>query len=233
MDIDDPDCFVEVLVAAPVPCSDPCEIEFSYFEIGECYDSGTGNTIEDDTFSISFVVDTILGNTSQYWVEIGTNSYGPFTYGDTISISNLIANGEDLTAVITDDINGSCYAEMTFSQNPCSSCDQTIDAGVNQELSCLDPLLTLTGTSSEAGIYAWSGPNSFSENDISVQVDVAGWYYFEVSYDDGCYQIDSLEVSLDANAPMSNAGPDLTITCLVDTVSLDGSLSSSGNGIYL
>ena len=227
VDSDDNTCSTQILINAPVPCSDPCEIDFSYFQISACDDNGTGATSDDDVFSISFVVNAILGNVSQFMADIGGNPYGPFDYGDTITINDLSANGQSQLVQILDELNGSCYLDSTFSQNACSSCDQIIDAGPDQEISCSDPVVTITGSSSEIGDYYWSGPNISNEPGISIDVDLPGTYYFEVLYPDACFMIDSLIVTQDADVPLSNAGPDQQITCLMDSVLIDGSSSSS------
>ena len=87
------------------------------------------------------------------------------------------------------------------------------------------------GSTSEPGDYLWTGPNMFEATTLSVVVSEAGTYYFTVTYPDNCVIEDSVIVDINDNVPIADAGPDQLITCDIDEVYLDGSMSSQGPDI--
>jgi hypothetical protein len=66
VDKNDATCTFNLNIPAPPPCSDPCIIEYANLVIGDCNDNNTGTITSDDYFDISFVVNAINGNVTQY-----------------------------------------------------------------------------------------------------------------------------------------------------------------------
>jgi len=63
--------------------------------------------------------------------------------------------------------------------------------------------------------------------------EVPGTYYFSVDFGQACVFIDSLVISVSNEIPASDAGPNQSLTCEIDTVYLQGSVSGgSGNFEY-
>ncbi len=227
IDHERPECSDTITVDPPPACSNPCELEIVNLQVGNCNDNNTGNTEDDDFFTVSFEVNAILGPVSDFWVNDGTNNYGPYSYSTQVMI-DLPADGSNITLTITDTMSAQCEISLEVSQDPCSSCDQQIDAGQDQLISCSRPQVQLTGFTSEPGNITWTGPNSFMSNDLIINVDVNGWYYLEISYLDACVFVDSVFVGLDADIPVADAGPDGLLNCLRNAFILDGTNSTQG-----
>ncbi len=226
-----PECRDTLDIEPPGPCSNPCEIELVNLVISDCDDNQTGPITTDDFYSISFQINANFGPTSDYIITDGVNNWGPFAYNTPVMIDNLPADGNVIVMSVLDTMSQQCNATFEVEQDPCSSCDQVVDAGSNQLITCADPVVTLTGSSSEQGTYLWTGPNNFTSNDLIINVDRDGRYYFTVTYPNQCIKVDSVDVALDAGIPVADAGPDQTLNCIVLSVQLDGSLSSSGANI--
>ncbi|MEZ5031388.1 MAG: gliding motility-associated C-terminal domain-containing protein [Saprospiraceae bacterium] len=229
VDSADPNCTVEIQVTPPPPCSEPCELAVVNLNEGPCDDNNTGPDPDDDFFAVSFVVNAVLGNTSQYQVTWNGNTWGPFTYGSVANIPNLPANGQSLTLTITDVNNPACVTSVDVMQDPCSECNQTAEAGPTFELGCSTPNAILQGSANPAnGMVAWTGPNNFMSNIFTPVVGFPGTYVLTVTYADQCVAIDSTTVTVDQSIPVADAGADAKLTCVVDTIILGGPGSSMG-----
>ncbi len=112
----------------------------------------------------------------------------------------------------------------------CSSCPQTVDAGNGSTLTCNNTIANLNGSSSEIGIYLWTGPNSFSSTDLITTTTSPGWYYLTGTYANNCAATDSVFIDIENDLPTANAGPDQSITCDILEVTLNG-LGSSGSNL--
>ena len=89
-------------------------------QIGECDDNGTNTNPVDDIYAVSFhVIETGTGDTNNYNVTDGTNTYGPYSYDSDQEII-LPADGNIYTLVFTDVDNSDCKIETTVMQNSCS-----------------------------------------------------------------------------------------------------------------
>ncbi|MBK9257768.1 MAG: gliding motility-associated C-terminal domain-containing protein [Saprospiraceae bacterium] len=220
----DSQCRTAVNVTAPPACSEPCVLELTGLVTGACNNAGTGNTEADDVYSIDFRINVLGGSASIYKVSDGVREWGPFIYGTPVTITDLPANGQNIILNVIDQSNPGCNFNFTVRQDPCSQCTQTVNAGPDIELSCLVNTANLMGTSSVPGvIYQWTGPNNFNRIGQNAQTATPGTYYFRVTFADQCVATDSMRVTIDANLPVANAGPDMTINCLVSTVMLTGS----------
>lgn len=234
VDSEDNICITTATIMAPPACSEPCVLELGELVIGACNNAGTNNTANDDNFSISFKINIQSGSASIYRVSDGNNDWGPFIYGNAVNINNLPANGNNIVLTVSDQSNSGCNFSFSVNQTPCSECTQSVDAGPDIQLSCLVNTAQLNGTSSvPATTYRWTGPNNFVQNGQSAQTATPGVYYFTATFADQCVARDSMSVSVDADLPIANAGPDNSITCLVNEVTLTGSSNvSSMNAAY-
>ncbi len=229
----DNNCLVNVTVEAPAACSEPCVLRVDNLLVNPCNDNGTGDDDTDDVFDISFSVSRVSGSVNFYNVTDGTTIYGPYTYGQTVTISNLSANGSTITLSVYDGINSGCTQTIVVSQPSCSSCTQTVDAGADITLTCIQNTATLTATSSQPGVYTWTGPNGFLKTGQSVTTTTPGVYTVTVIYPDNCTATDIVEVFKDGSLPVSNAGLDQSITCNVTSVTLSGTSNLSTNVQYV
>jgi gliding motility-associated-like protein len=178
-------------------------------------------------FDVSFVVNAVNGNVTKYNVKWNGNTWGPFNYGEVVTIPNLPANGTNIVLVVSDPINGSCQTTISVSQFPCSSCPEKVDAGPPFVLDCIVKTAVLQATSTILATYSWKGPNKFSSTLINPTVSIPGTYFITADFGKLCKDTDSTKISLDASVPFANAGPDKLLTCVVKDVLLDGTLSST------
>ncbi len=230
-DIDDPACIQEIMVTPPNTCSDACNISILTSEVGTCNDNNTGADSSDDTFDLTIQVTGVnVSSTNEYFVTDGITIYGPYNYDVDNIITDLPANGIDIEFTIYDSEDNDCSTVLTVSQESCSECLQTMDAGSTQTISCTVTEIMLNATTSEAGTYNWTGPN-FSSNMLNPIVTEPGIYYLEIIYDNLCSDIDSVIVDLDEDVPVADPGPDQIITCDDELVILGTENTTQGSGI--
>lgn len=144
-----------------------------------------------------------------------------------------VDSGGTYQVLVTNTDNGcSSTAEVTIGQN--YSIPVAV-AGPGAELNCLllEYTLDATGASSSPSIiYEWStsdGNILSGTNTINPVVDEPGTYTILVlDTANGCSSTASVVITQDANQPISDAGPQQTLTCDVTSLSLNGTASSVG-----
>jgi gliding motility-associated-like protein len=139
--------------------------------------------------------------------------------------------------------------EVTDQQNGCSATDSVwvgrdtlAPAAILQtpdSLNCAVGIVSLNGSLSSAGpdyTYAWyQGGAVFDQGtDLTiVEVNQAGDYCLEViDITNACRDTACVTVFQDVSLPQVDAGPDLSLTCAVDTVQISGT-APAGNFSYL
>jgi len=111
------------------------------------------------------------------------------------------------------------------------------DAGPDLLITCATNVVTLVGNNSSIGpnfVYQWSGPAIFSGlNTLNPIVGAAGIYTLVVTnVNNGCTASDQVVVTMDASAPIADAGPDMGIPCGGGLVTLAG-VAQGGQFTYL
>ncbi|MCC7332289.1 MAG: gliding motility-associated C-terminal domain-containing protein [Flavobacteriales bacterium] len=109
-----------------------------------------------------------------------------------------------------------------------------VNAGLNDTITCQNLIVTLNGSSSLSGTYSWStiGGNIVSgQTTLTPQVNQAGLYILTVT-SNNCSSTDTVEIFQDSSLPISNAGSDTALTCLVDTIQLSGFVSGTNLFYY-
>ncbi len=140
----------------------------------------------------------------------------PGTY--TISVLNIVTQCESSDVII---VEGSNEAPVS-------------DAGEDGLLNCDIETVTLDGSNSSSGnniAYEWVNENNdvIGEN-ATIDVEFPGIYWLNVlNTENDCSKIDSVVVTEDLAAPVADAGDDGELNCIVSTVTLDGSGSSTGD----
>ncbi len=195
-----------------------------------CDDAGTPDDNLDDTFSYSISLNsvnlaptyTIQGGDMQNGLEYDLTN-GPF--------GNFLISDGPIILQILDDVNSDCGL-TNFQIDPpasCSDCQVTVDAGETSELSCAVTETTLQGTASDPGQFNWTGPNGFiANNDANPLVTEAGTYTLTVVFDNGCSEMDEVEITLDPTIPTADAGMNQELNCSVSATILQGSASGLG-----
>lgn len=168
---------------------------------------------------------------------------------------NIVAGVNSNLATV--DANGNYQLAITNSNNGCTNtqtvavtADLTLPLvniqaglGVDLQIDCLTPELTLDGTGSATGAgiaYLWTtldghivaGANTLD----NVIVDASGTYTLTVSNNNnGCTSTQTVNLTADLNLPLvsiaAGLGVDLQIDCLTPEITLDATASSSGSGI--
>jgi hypothetical protein len=107
-----------------------------------------------------------------------------------------------------------------------------VNAGTDKILNCTTPSVTLTGSSiTEGVVFSWTtiGGNIVSGGSSATPlVNAAGTYILTVTSVQECSAIDTVMVTFDGTTPNVNAGIDKTLTCIVNSISLNGSSTTSG-----
>ncbi|MDC3209983.1 gliding motility-associated C-terminal domain-containing protein [Saprospiraceae bacterium] len=224
-DANEPLCSAEQNIGTLEPCNEDCSINATVSNI-ICDDNGTGNDDTDDTFTFDLLVNG--QNIGANWQSTdgalsgnygATQNFGPFN----------IANG-DLNFELQDLTTLTCTTPiLVTTPTTCSFCPQTIDAGTGSTLNCNNTTANLIGSSSDVGIFLWSGPNSFSASNLATTTTTPGWYFLTGAYPNNCTSIDSVFIGIENEIPSANAGSDQFINCNILEVTLNGSGSSGTN----
>lgn len=157
---------------------------------------------------------------------VGSNSDPTVTAGSTGTYRLLVTNLESGCTAL---------AQVTVPQN---ITPPIAEAGPPGSFTCQNPTVTLSGAGSSVGpnfTYQWStydGNISTGANTLNPVVEMAGTYTIEVTNTvNGCTSLDAVTITTDQNLPTAAAGPDLARTCTMNTLTLNGSLSSAGPGM--
>lgn len=222
------ECFVDLEIIAPAPCSDPCEVELTSLTISDCNDNGTGNTIDDDFYNVTFEISGVSGQGSEFNLrDDNGNIYGPFSYNQENQITNILADGEVTNFTLEDPMNGSCFLTFPSSQSACSDCDRSVEISSNSTiLDCSQNPVSVQITSdiSEIVSVEWTGPN-FSDTNFNQEINEAGTYIIIATFIDGCIATNEITITLDDETPVAIAVQDVIINCEQTTGVLDGSQS--------
>ena len=157
-----------------------------------------------------------------------------------------IGNGPTPENIIND-LSSGTYSATVTDENGCTSLSAVTienvpgpiaEAGSPEFISCSQENINLNGSGSSSGndiTYSWEtfdGNIVSGANTLSPVVDEAGTYTLTVlNFLTGCQNTDDVIVEGDLNTPESEAGEDTTLTCIMETTTLDGSNSSQGNDI--
>ncbi len=103
----------------------------------------------------------------------------------------------------------------------------------SETITCSNTEATVTPSSdAEIPIYEWAGPNGFTSNQEVISVMEPGAYQVTVTdIITGCTATLEIDVPVDMELPIANAGTDSEIDCANPEITLDGSQSTSGNNI--
>jgi gliding motility-associated-like protein len=212
-----------------------------------CSNNNNFTVIEDITTPVVVVTTPLVVNCVDSIVILdGTNSDqgSNFTYAWTNSGTGVIIGTADAdfdststsdtyTLTVTNTDNGCTNSEdITVTMDTVSP---IADAGTDINFPCGVSSVSLDGTGSTGNglTYDWSGPATISDNTIvSPTSNGTGQFTLIVTATNGCSASDIVDIIPDANAPIADAGTDITIDCNNLTnpiaVNLDGTGSDSG-----
>jgi hypothetical protein len=226
VDSNRPECNAETNTGILTNCSTDCEILLTV-STPICDNNGTNDDPSDDTYTFTIQA---TGGRGNGWTNPALNISA--NYGETVTVGPLlISNGSFIFSAIDNDIP-ECNTDIQITPpQPCSGCAQTMSLEANGTIDCNNPSILLEATVSEPGTYLWTFQGGQVSNQLTGMAGSEGWYVFSVSFPDNCFLIDSVFVESDDDIPVANGGPDKILTCTIDSVKLDGSLSSQGSGL--
>jgi len=229
IDSNNPDCSAELTSPELIPCSGTCTINAIVQDV-ICDSQMTADDETDDTYTAQVFIN-IVGGSGQ-WSIPSTSQSG--NAGETATVGPFdISDGNVTLEILDPAISGCTTTIMVQAPAPCSSCSESVEAGGDKVLSCLEIDADLEGVPSSAVIGTWTGPGGFTFEGNEVTVEVAGTYYYTADFGDGCVRTDSLEITVSNDIPDASAGEDQAITCMIDEVTLTGSvMGGSGNFQY-
>ncbi|MFT6017800.1 MAG: thiol-disulfide isomerase/thioredoxin [Saprospiraceae bacterium] len=176
----------------------------------------------------------------------GSSTGTDFSYLWSTSDGNIASGATSLNPTV--DAAGTYSLLVTNNENGCTASANTIvdqnaalpdaDAGTAADLNCSTTALTLDGSNSESGAnitYLWSttdGNIVSGATSLNPVVDNAGTYTLTVNNSaNGCSAASALNVMANITIPDADAGSANPITCSNNSITLDGSNSSSGSNI--
>lgn len=229
IDVDNATCVIEVISPSLENCSGECSISANESDIA-CDDENTADDSSDDTWSGEITINQTGGSGS--WTIVETSQTG--NPGETVAIGPFLISDGDVTYTINDSNISGCGTTITISPPPaCSDCNESVEAGADWILDCTTVEAMLVGIPSIANLGTWTGPGGFSFAGNEVSITIPGTYYFTSDFGNNCIRTDSVIVSVSNDVPSASGGDDQSLTCLVDSVDLVGTVSGgSGNFTY-
>lgn len=177
--------------------------------------------------SITATSNTANNSASYSW----TTSNGSITGAADLQQIDVSAPGT-YVCLVTDLVNG-CTASVLGIVNQNIQLPQ-VDAGPAQTITCNEPTVTLDGSNSSSGnfAYLWSTQDGNILSGISgvnPVVDAAGTYTLLVTNTlTGCSATDQVSTGIDTTEPIAAAGTPATLNCALTTITLNGAGSSQG-----
>ena len=173
----------------------------------------------------------------------GSSSSSVSTFSWSTTNGNIASGGNSATPTVN--AAGTYTLEITDVVTGCTAIDivdvvdnynfPTANAGTGQNLDCATMEVTLNGSGSTAGFditYLWTtttGNIVSGETTTTPIVNASGTYTIIVSNTaNGCSQSANVVVLGNNNAPTANAGPNGELNCNVNSLTLNGSASSTG-----
>jgi gliding motility-associated-like protein len=177
------------------------------------------------------VTGVVTGTTGLTWSSAGSGFFDSSTSASTIytpSSADSLA-GSVMIIVTSDDPAGACNAvadTMTLTINSLPDAN----AGPDQSLTCITTSVVLNGSSTSTGTdFFWTGPSIVSgDSTANPVVSASGNYILAVTNNNGCSTLDSAEILNNITVPDANAGTAQTLTCISNTVNLNGSSTTIG-----
>ena len=202
-------------------------------------ESGAGVDLQIDCLTPEITLSGAGSATGPDIDYLWSTSNGHIVSGETTLENCLVDAGGTYMLAVTDLINGCTATDSVEVALNLTLPTATVasGAGVDLQIDCLTPEITLDGLGSSTGgnfLYLWTTFNGnivAGANSLEPVVDAAGTYTLTVTNEDnGCVTEDSVQVTVDLDLPIADAGGSLVIDCNNTSVTLDGSASSQGGG---
>ncbi|MEO1260622.1 MAG: gliding motility-associated C-terminal domain-containing protein [Bacteroidota bacterium] len=197
-------------------------------------DAGAMNTLTcvNDTLQLDGSGSAFSNNATILW----STTNGEFTEGENTLMPTITAPG---TYVLTITNTESGCTDEAFVEIDENTEQPTADAGAPMELTCTTTAVPLNGSgSSQIGnlTYTWTTQNGnivSGENGLMPLVDEEGDYLLTViDNDNGCESTSIVEVTLNGDFPVADAGPTAELTCAITQTVLQGTGDIGPTFIY-
>ncbi len=165
-----------------------------------------------------------------------------YSYSWSTVNGNILEGEETLTPTIN--APGVYILEVTNNENGCISTSSIeiegdgdfpeIEVSSDGSISCLNQEVLLSGSGSAEGdniIYSWeNAEGDIISEDLEVSITTGGQFIFSViNQDNGCVSTEIVDVSELTDLPEATADVEGTLTCILNTIEIDGSGSSEGD----
>jgi len=169
---------------------------------------------------------TLTGNSTTNGVIFSWNPGGTTPNSSSTNVSSAGNYVLTVTNTVTSCTNSDNITVTTNTTLP------NISVGSNPIITCIDTLVTITGSSSSSGVlYSWS-PGGITPNNNTTQVNTIGIYELTVTDPfNGCYSTATVNVTSNLSQPDIILSNNQIITCSNSSVNLTGN-SSVANAIY-
>ena len=178
----------------------------------------------------------------------GTTTGPTLQYTWTTANGNIVGGGNTLNPTVNQPgqytltvFNSANNCEALFTVNVAQDlAPPNANAGTPAVISCANPVLMLNGGGSSQGAnftYQWNTANGnivSGVNTINPLIDRSGNYTLIVTNtQNGCTSTASVQILLDQNSPQAEAGPQQQLTCVANSLALNGAGTSLGpNFVY-
>lgn len=170
-----------------------------------------------------------------------------YKYKWTTSDGHILSGSEDTTLAIDQPGN---YQLIIFNeQNGCADTSAVdvrsdftypdIDINLPDTITCSRQNVTIHAEGSSTGSdyeFSWSTTDGHfvsGKTTLTPVVSAGGYYILTIKHKrSDCIRTDSILVPIDANIPVAIAGTPDTLNCLKDTITLNGSITGTGNITY-
>ncbi|MFK7806227.1 MAG: hypothetical protein AB8F74_00370, partial [Saprospiraceae bacterium] len=203
----------------------------SHITLGKFFPDSEVNTIDYvDNPGSNLISYYYVDDVSLFEIESDTELDYQICSGECVTIgSNDYCDPGTYTVTIPECTNG--VNSFTINISVLGS-DQVVIAPISNNLDCNNTSTTLdaSGSSGLAGSssYEWTGPGFSSDNAV-VDVNVPGWYTFEIISPIGCQTEDSIEVIGDLSEPDLAIAPLGVWDCISSNITITGSSSVFGS----
>jgi gliding motility-associated-like protein len=164
----------------------------------------------------------LTGASSTSGVSYAWSGPGTITNGNT-AIATVNVSG-NYSLLVTDPSNGCTASDVVVVTPNVNS--PNINAGLDQVLTCATTSVSLTATSSTAGVtFLWSDGTTNASTNVNAPTTYS---VTATDPNNGCQAVDQVVVNQNIAAPDVNAGADATLTCLITSISLNATSTISG-----
>jgi len=169
-----------------------------------------------------------------------------FTFDCNLTSLSLLGSSDTPNAILQwedpmgnsipgDDIEANMIGTYTLVVTAPNGCTQDLEAPLSEDLSgptiinnpdvnlfCIGGAVLEVSASDNIVSYAWTGPNSFTSNNMNPSVDMEGLYEVVITGDNGCSSVSSVQVVDQQISPSIFVDPTQTLVCGQDQITING-----------